>query len=88
MNATLRRGVKLRHDRTRDVTLLLAPDRGLVLSPTTAAILELCDGVRDVDAIASLLSERFAAPAGVIRRDVRTALRRLAESGYVQWSDA
>jgi pyrroloquinoline quinone biosynthesis protein D len=87
MNATLRRGVKLRHDRTRGVTLLLAPDRGLVLSPTSAAILELCDGARDADAIARLLSARFAAPAEVIRRDVRTALRRLVEGGYVLWSD-
>jgi pyrroloquinoline quinone biosynthesis protein D len=81
------RGVKLRHDRTRGVTLLMAPDRGLVLSPTTLAILELCDGTRDVDAMARLLSDRFAAPAEIIARDVRAALRRLAESGYVRWSE-
>jgi pyrroloquinoline quinone biosynthesis protein D len=85
--AKLRRGVRLVRDRTRGGTLLLAPDRGLSLSPTTAAMLELCDGARDVDAIARLLSERFAAPAELICRDVRVALRRLVESGYVHWSE-
>jgi hypothetical protein len=68
--------------------LLLAPDRGLSLSPTAAAVLELCDGRHDTGAIARTLSERFSAPAGAIERDVEATLRTLTAAGYLDWGEA
>ena len=48
----LARKARLRTDRLSGETLLLYPEHGLVLNPSAAAILRLCDGrsVRDIAA--------------------------------------
>jgi coenzyme PQQ biosynthesis protein PqqD len=48
----LARKARLRTDRISGETLLLYPEHGLVLNPSAAAILRLCDGrsVRDIAA--------------------------------------
>ena len=51
----LARKARLREDRIAGQTLLLYPEHGLVLNPSAAAIVRLCDG-RSVRAIASELS--------------------------------
>ena len=51
----LARRARLRTDRLTGETLLLYPEHGLVLNPSAAAILRLCDG-RSVADIATELS--------------------------------
>lgn len=71
----LRRGVRLSHDATRGADLVLQPEGVLVLNPTAAAVLALCDGRRSVEAIVAELETRYA---GVSRSDVDGLLARLA----------
>ena len=54
--------------------VLLSPERGLRLGDTAAAIVALCDGTREVDAIVDELTARFGAKREVIARDVGALL--------------
>jgi pyrroloquinoline quinone biosynthesis protein D len=78
----LRRGVRLAHDATRGADLALQPEGVLVLNPTAAAVLALCDGQRSVDAIVTALGERYAE---VSRGDVAELLARLAARRVVAY---
>ncbi len=66
----LPRGVKLRRDEVRGRWTLLAPERIFEVDATAAAILQLCDGERDLAAIVADLAVRYNAPAAVIEKDV------------------
>ena len=68
------RKARLRTDRVSGETLLLYPEHGLVLNPSAAAILRLCDGrsVRDIAA-------ELAAPLD----DVLEFLTTLSDRGLV-----
>jgi pyrroloquinoline quinone biosynthesis protein D len=66
----LPRGVKLRHDAVRQRWTLLAPERIFEVDGTAAAVLQLCDGERDLAAIVAELAARYDAPLAVIERDV------------------
>jgi pyrroloquinoline quinone biosynthesis protein D len=66
----LPRGVRLRRDEVRGRWTLLAPERIFEVDATAAAVLELCDGERDLAAIVAELSIRYNAPAGAIEKDV------------------
>ena len=66
----LPRGVKLRRDEVRGRWTLLAPERIFEVDTTAAAVLELCDGERDLAAIVADLAGRYNAPAAVIENDV------------------
>jgi len=66
----LPRGVKLRHDGVRGRWTLLAPERIFEIDATAAAVLELCDGKRDLAAIVEELARRYTAPPAVIEKDV------------------
>ena len=70
----LARKARLRTDRISGETLLLYPEHGLVLNPSAAAILRLCDGrsVRDIAA-------ELAAPLD----DVLEFLTTLSDRGLV-----
>jgi len=70
----LARKARLRTDRRTGETLLLYPEHGLVLSPSAAAILRLCDG-RSAAAIA----DELAAPLD----DVLEFLATLGDRGLV-----
>ena len=70
----LARKTRLRTDRLTGETLLLYPEHGLVLNPSAAAILRLCDGRSAADIAAEL-----AAPLD----DVLEFLRTLSERGLV-----
>jgi pyrroloquinoline quinone biosynthesis protein D len=78
----LARGVRLRL--STDGATLLVPEGIVALSDSAAAILELVDGQRDEAAIATVLAERFEAPAAELSRDVAELLAALAERGFVQ----
>ena len=70
----LPRGVKLRRDEVRGRWTLLAPERIFEIDATAAAVLELCDGERDLAAIVAELAARYNAPADVIEKDVAAML--------------
>ena len=66
----LPRGVKLRHDDVRQRWTLLAPERIFEIDATAAAVLQLCDGERDLAGIVAELATRFNAPPEMIEKDV------------------
>ncbi len=66
----LPRGVKLRRDEVRGRWTLLAPERIFEVDATAAAVLELCDGERDLTSIVTELARRYNAPEAVIEKDV------------------
>ena len=66
----LPRGVRLRRDEVRGRWTLLAPERIFEIDDTAAAVLQLCDGERDLAGIVAELAARFNAPLAVIEKDV------------------
>lgn len=70
----LARKARLRTDRLTGETLLLYPEHGLILNPSAAAILRLCDG-RSIGDIATALAAPLA--------DVLELLTTLSERGLV-----
>jgi pyrroloquinoline quinone biosynthesis protein D len=66
----LPRGVRLRRDEARARWTLLAPERIFEIDDTAAAVLGLCDGERDLNAIVAELAARYSAPPAVIEKDV------------------
>jgi pyrroloquinoline quinone biosynthesis protein D len=79
----LPRHAKLKFDQTRQVWVILAPER--VLSPDEVAVevLQLCDGVRDVAAMIDQLAAKYAAPRETISTDVIAMLQDLADKGFL-----
>lgn len=76
-------GVRLSHDRTRDRWVLLAPERVLELDEVAKAILSLCDGERDIQAIGVELSQVYRADRSQIMTDVKEMLGDLAAKHFV-----
>jgi pyrroloquinoline quinone biosynthesis protein D len=79
----LPRGVKLRFDEQRKRWTLLAPERVFVPDDIAVEILQRCDGVATVDAIADALAAKFGAPREEVARDVTEMLQDLANKGVV-----
>ena len=76
---------RLRVDKKTGQKVLLYPEKGLLLNPTGARILELCDGERTVVAIVEvLLGEHADAPREQIAGEVRAFLGRLVDAGLVR----
>jgi PqqA peptide cyclase len=85
MKPRLARGVRVRPDPRDGAPVLLSPERGLRLGASAAAVVELCDGTRDLDQIVSLLTNRFpSAERERIDRDVRALLVDLRARGLVE----
>ena len=74
-------GARLRYDEVREEHLLLIPEGAVRLNPTAAEVLELCDGERSLDDIASALSTRYG--GADVDDDVRELIDALAERGLV-----
>ena len=66
----LPRGVRLKRDEARGRWTLLAPERIFEIDDTAAAVLRLCDGERDLNAIVGELAGRYSAPRAAIEKDV------------------
>jgi pyrroloquinoline quinone biosynthesis protein D len=79
----LPRGVKLRFDDQRQRWTLLAPERVFVPDEIAIEILQRCDGVATVAAIAEALAAKFGAPREEVARDVTEMLQDLANKGVV-----
>jgi pyrroloquinoline quinone biosynthesis protein D len=76
---------KLRVDKKTGQKVLLYPEKGLLLNPTGARILELCTGERTVAGIVEVLvGEHDAAKRDTIRTEVTTFLQRLFDAGLVR----
>jgi pyrroloquinoline quinone biosynthesis protein D len=74
-------GARLSYDDVRDEHLLLIPEGAVLLNPTAAQVLELCDGERSLDDIAGALSARYE--GADVRDDVRELLDDMAQQGLV-----
>jgi len=75
---------RLRYDRKTGRTMLLYPEKGLVLNPTAADIAKLCTGDHSVGAIVDQLASKYGKEATVIEREVMGFLSTLAERGLLQ----
>jgi pyrroloquinoline quinone biosynthesis protein D len=79
----LPRHIKLRFDESRQRWVLLAPERVLVPDEIAIEILQRCDGVATVGAIAETLAEKYQAPREEVERDIIELLQDLADKGTV-----
>ena len=80
----LRRGVRRQFDKTRNVPVLMAPERVIMLDDIADAIVSECDAVSSVADITARLSARFATPAEDIEGDVLAFLQELLDKGLIQ----
>ena len=77
------RHVRLKFDETRQVWVILAPERVLAPDEIAVEVLQLCDGVRSVGQIADQLAEKYAAEREAILTDVIAMLQDLADKGFL-----
>ena len=74
-------GARLRYDEVREEHLLLIPEGAVLLNPTAAEVLELCDGERSLDDIVGALSARYE--GADVRDDVLALFDAMAQRGLV-----
>ena len=79
----LPRHAKLKFDETRQVWVILAPERVLAPDEIAVEVLQLCDGVRSVGELADLLAQKYAAEREAILTDVIAMLQDLADKGFL-----
>ena len=79
----LPRHAKLKFDETRQRWVILAPERVLAPDDIAVEVLQLCDGVRSVEAMIDQLSEKYAAERSAISTDVIAMLQDLADKGFL-----
>ena len=76
---------RLRTDKKTGQKILLYPEKGLLLNPTGARILELCTGDRTVAALIDLLAgEHPDGDRATIGAEVTSFLQRLFDAGLVR----
>lgn len=68
---------RVQPDRITGQPVLLYPEGVLMLNPTGAAIVELCDGKHSTTTLITLLAERYGTPPDQITPDVMEYLERL-----------
>jgi coenzyme PQQ biosynthesis protein PqqD len=74
-------GARLQYDEVREEHLLLIPEGVVLLNPTAAEVLELCDGERSLDDIVGALSERY--DGADLRDDVQELVDAMTQKGLV-----
>jgi pyrroloquinoline quinone biosynthesis protein D len=79
----LPRHAKLKFDETRQVWVILAPERVLAPDEIAVEVLQLCDGVRNVAEMVDALAVKYAAPREAIATDVIAMLQDLADKGFL-----
>lgn len=79
----LARHAKLKFDESRQVWVILVPEKVLAPDEIAVEILQLCDGVRNVDEIIDVLAAKYAADRAMIGADVIAMLRDLADKGFL-----
>ena len=79
----LPRHTRLKFDETRQVWVILAPERVLAPDEIAVEVLQLCDGVRSVAAMVDQLAAKYLADRGAIATDVIAMLQDLADKGFL-----
>ena len=79
----LPRHARLKFDETRQVWVILAPERVLAPDEIAVEVLHLCDGARSVGDMADQLAAKYAAPREAILTDVIGMLQDLADKGFL-----
>jgi pyrroloquinoline quinone biosynthesis protein D len=79
----LPRHAKLKFDETRQVWVILAPERVLAPDEIAVEVLRLCDGVRRVEEMVDQLAAKYTADRADISTDVVTMLQDLADKGFL-----
>ena len=79
----LPRHARLKFDETRQVWVVLAPERVLAPDAIAVEVLQLCDGVRSVAAMIDLLAAKYVADREAIATDVIAMLQDLADKGFL-----
>lgn len=79
----LPRHTKLRFDETRQIWVLLAPERVLAPDEIAIEILKLCDGSRRVGELIDHLAQTYVADRSEIGTDVIAMLQDLADKGFL-----
>jgi pyrroloquinoline quinone biosynthesis protein D len=79
----LPRHAKLKFDETRQVWVLLAPERVLAPDEIAVEVLQLCDGVLSVTEIVDQLAAKYRAERSLIATDVVAMLQDLADKGFL-----
>ena len=74
-------GARLHYDAVRCEHVLLVPEGIVRLNPSAVAVLELCDGERELDAIVGALADRY--DGADVSDDVRGLVQALSEKGLV-----
>ena len=75
---------RLRFDKKSSRYMLLYPERGLVLNPTAADVLQRCNGLRTVGSIVEELAQQYGHEVPAVEREVMTFLQTMADRGLVQ----
>jgi len=78
---TIWRLARLDFDSVRQQHVLLYPEGAVLLNDTGAAILQLCDGRRSVEAIARILGDRYQCD---VLADVTEYLSQLSERELIR----
>jgi pyrroloquinoline quinone biosynthesis protein D len=79
----LPRHARLKFDETRQVWVILAPERVLAPDEIAVEVLQLCDGVRSVEQMIDQLAAKYAAEREAIAADVIAMLQDLADKGFL-----
>ena len=79
----LPRHAKLHFDETRQVWVILAPERVLAPDEIAVEVLQLCDGARSVADMIDQLAAKYAAEREAIATDVIAMLQDLADKGFL-----
>ncbi len=79
----LPRHARLKFDETRQRWVILAPERVLAPDEIAVEILQLCDGVRNVEQMIDQLAAKYAAERAAIGADVIAMLQDLADKGFL-----
>lgn len=75
---------KLRLDPKTGKHILLYPEKGLLLNPTGAAILQKCTGEHSLEAIIAALAAEFQSEPDVLRPEVLSFVQGLLDRGLLQ----
>jgi pyrroloquinoline quinone biosynthesis protein D len=79
----LPRHTRLKFDETRQVWVILAPERVLAPDEIAVEVLQLCDGARCVADMVDQLAIKYAADRDAIATDVIAMLQDLADKGFL-----
>src|SRR6266850_3928813 len=79
----LPRHTRLKFDETRQVWVILAPERVLAPDEIAVEVLRLCDGARSVADVIDQLAAKYAAERDAISVDVIAMLQDLADKGFL-----